>query len=125
MTFIVALWIHPDEPEILYEHLIYVDRYALLFKALAMAIGAVVVLISMEYVHTRNPPTRESFYALIVFAVLGASLMAGAAELLTAYIAIELLAFCLYVLVALSRGDARSGEAADEIHPAGRDLVPR
>ena len=32
-----------DEPGILYDHLIYVDRYALLFKALAMAIGAVVV----------------------------------------------------------------------------------
>ena len=38
--------------------------------------------------------------------------MAGAAELLTAYIAVELLSFCLYVMVALGRGDARSGEAA-------------
>ena len=65
----------------------------------------------MEYVHSRIRHVGE-FYALLVFAVLGASLMAGAAELLTAYIAIELLAFCLYVLVALSRGDARSGEAA-------------
>ena len=111
VTFIVTLSMQWDTHEILYEHLIYVDRYALLFKALAMAIGAVVVLISMEYVHTRIRHTGE-FYSLLVFAVLGASLMAGAAELLTAYIAIELLAFCLYVLVALSRGDSRSGEAA-------------
>ena len=111
VTFAVTLWMQWDTHEILYEHLIYVDRYALLFKALAMAIGAAVVLISMEYVHTRIRHTGE-FYSLIVFAVLGASLMAGAAELLTAYIAIELLAFCLYVLVALSRGDTRSGEAA-------------
>ena len=111
VTFAVTLWMQWDTHEILYEHLIYVDRYALLFKALAMAIGAVVVLISMEYVHTRIRHVGE-FYALIVFAVLGAVLMAGAAELLTAYIAIELLAFCLYVLVALSRGDSRSGEAA-------------
>ena len=111
VTFVVTLLMQWDTHEILYEHLIYVDRYALLFKALAMAIGAVVVLISMEYVHTRIRHTGE-FYSLIVFAVLGASLMAGAAELLTAYIAIELLAFCLYVLVALSRGDSRSGEAA-------------
>ncbi|MXW31225.1 MAG: NADH-quinone oxidoreductase subunit N [Chloroflexi bacterium] len=111
VTFVVTLWMQWDTHEILYEHLIYVDRYALLFKALAMAIGAAVVLISMEYVHTRIRHAGE-FYALIVFAVLGAVLMAGAAELLTAYIAIELLAFCLYVLVALSRGDSRSGEAA-------------
>ena len=112
VTFAVMLRMQWNtDPEILYDHLIYVDRYALLFKALAMGIGAVVVLISMEYVHTRIRHVGE-FYALLVFAVLGASLMAGAAELLTAYIAIELLAFCLYVLVALSRGDARSGEAA-------------
>ena len=111
VTFVVTLWMQWDTHEILYEHLIYVDRYALLFKALAMAIGAVIVLISMEYVHTRIRHVGE-FYTLIVFAVLGASLMAGAAELLTAYIAIELLAFCLYVLVALSRGDSRSSEAA-------------
>ncbi len=111
VTFVVTLWMQWDKHEILYEHLIYVDRYALLFKALAMAIGAAVVLISLEYVHTRIRHAGE-YYALIVFAVLGAVLMAGAAELLTAYIAIELLAFCLYVLVALSRGDSRSGEAA-------------
>ena len=111
-TAAVALWQQWDmESEILYEHLIYVDQYALLFKTMAMAIGAAVVLISMEYVHTRIRHVGE-YYALIVFAVLGASLMAGAAELLTAYIAIELLTFCLYVLVALSRGDKRSGEAA-------------
>ena len=111
VTFVITLWMQWDTHEILYEHLIYVDRYALLFKALAMAIGAVIVLISLEYVHSRIRHTGE-FYSLLVFAVLGASLMAGAAELLTAYIAIELLAFCLYVLVALSRGDKRSGEAA-------------
>ena len=107
----VALAIRPDEPEILYEHLIYVDDYALFFKALSIAAAAAVVLISLDYVHRRVHHPGE-FYALTVFAVLGASLMAGAAELLTAYIAVELLAFCLYVLVALGRGDKRSGEAA-------------
>ena len=106
-----ALAIRPDEPEILYERLIYVDDYALFFKALSIAAAAAVVLISLDYVHRRVHHPGE-FYALTVFAVLGASLMAGAAELLTAYIAVELLAFCLYVLVALGRGDKRSGEAA-------------
>lgn len=100
-----------DEPEILYEHLIYVDDYALFFKALALAAAAAVILISLDYVHRRIHHPGE-FYALLAFAALGASLMAGAAELLTAYIAVELLSFCLYVLVALGRGDNRSAEAA-------------
>ena len=65
VTFVVTLWMQWDTHEILYEHLIYVDRYALLFKALAMAIGAVIVLISMEYVHTRIRHVGE-FYTLIV-----------------------------------------------------------
>ena len=106
-----AIALRPDEPEILYAHLIYVDDYALFFKALAIAAAAAVVLLSLDYVHRRIHHPGE-FYALTAFAVLGASLMAGAAELLTAYIAVELLAFCLYVLVALGRGDKRSGEAA-------------
>jgi NADH-quinone oxidoreductase subunit N len=38
-------------------------------------------------------------------------MMASVGELLTAYIAIELLSFCLYVLVSMSRGDSRSPEA--------------
>ena len=107
----VALLARRDEPAIIHNHLIYVDDYALFFKALAIAAAAAVILISLDYVHRRIHHPGE-FYALIAFAVLGASLMAGAAELLTAYIAVELLAFCLYVLVALGRGDKRSGEAA-------------
>ncbi len=95
----------------LYDDLLLVDRYALLFKALFMATGAATVLISAGYVYRRIRHPGE-FYAMVVFAVLGAGLMASAGELLTAYIAIELLTFCLYVLVALSRGDSRSPEAA-------------
>ena len=100
-----------EAPTSLYSDILIVDRYALLFKALFAGTGALAVLISTEYVYRRLRHPGE-FYALLVFAVLGAFLMAGAGELLTAYIAIELLTFCLYVLVALSRGDARSGEAA-------------
>lgn len=110
-VFAVAVVTQRNEREFLYDQLVFVDRYALLFKCLAIAVGIAVVLISADYVRRRIRHPGE-FYALVVFAVLGADLMAGAGELLTAYIAIELLSFCLYLLVALSRGDGRSGEAA-------------
>ena len=110
-VFALAVATQRDVNETLYEDLVLVDRYALLFKALFTAAGAATVLISAGYVYRRMRHPGE-FYALVVFAVLGAVLMAGAGELLTAYIAVELLTFCLYVLVALTRGDGRSAEAA-------------
>lgn len=109
--FVVAVLTQHNERAFLYDQLIFIDRYALLFKALAMGVGLAVVLMSVDYVYRRIRHPGE-FYALVVFAVLGADLMASAGEMLTAYISIELLTFSLYVLVALSRGDGRSSEAA-------------
>lgn len=108
---IVAVTTQIDTKEILYEQLLFIDRYSLFFKALLTAIGFVVVLMSIEYVGRRMRSPGE-FYALVVFAVLGGVLMSEAGELLTAFIAIELLSFSLYVLVGLSRGDTRSAEAS-------------
>src|SRR5690606_36173692 len=42
---------------------------------------------------------------------IGAIYMAAARDLLTAYLAIEVLSFSLYVMVSMARNDPRSGEA--------------
>lgn len=107
----MAIATAPDRTESVYGGLLFIDAYALLFKALFLGVGIAVVLMSVEYVGRviRHP---GEFYGLIVFAVLGANLMASAGELLTAYIALELLSFCLFVLVGLTRGDRRSAEAS-------------
>jgi len=107
----VAIATTPDQATSVYGGLLFIDAYALLFKTLFMGVGIAVVLMSVEYVGRviRHP---GEFYGLIVFAVLGANLMASAGELLTAYISLELLSFCLFVLVGLTRGDRRSAEAS-------------
>ena len=110
-VFALALTMQWDTDEFVYEQLIFVDRYSLLFKALFAATGFAVVLMAIDYVGTKMRHPGE-FYALIVFAVLGATLMAESGELLTAFISVELLSFSLYALVALSRGDGRSAEAS-------------
>ena len=76
-----------------------------------MGTGIAVVLMSHDYVGSKIKNPGE-FYALIVVTVLASILMAQSGEMLTAYIAIELLSFSLYVLVAIARGDARSAEAS-------------
>ena len=96
--------------ETLYDGIYRIDRYALLFKTLFMGVGIAVVLMSVEYVGQKMRHPGE-YYALLVFSVLGAVMMAASGELLTAYISLELLSFSLYVLVSLTRGDRRSAEA--------------
>ena len=54
---------------------------------------------------------RGEFYGLLLFSILGMNLMAMSRELLTAYIALELLSFSLYVMVAYGLREARSNEA--------------
>lgn len=104
---LVFLW---SADETLYNGLYFIDRFSLLFKAVLIGSGLIVTLMSIEYVgrRIRNP---GEYYGLLVFSVLGAVMMASAGELLTAYIALELLSFCLYVMVSISRGDSRSPEA--------------
>tara|TARA_B100000029_G_scaffold9351_2_gene9970 strand:- start:47 stop:1516 length:1470 start_codon:yes stop_codon:yes gene_type:complete len=100
-----------SKPEFLYDQLIFIDNFSLIFKVFAMGVGAAVILTSIDYVYRKIRSPGE-FYALIVLAVLGADLVASSGEMLTAYISVEVLAFSLYVLVAISRGDGRSAEAA-------------
>ncbi|MDA1175073.1 MAG: proton-conducting transporter membrane subunit, partial [Chloroflexi bacterium] len=111
VTGIVAIATQIDTGERLYDGLLFIDRYALLFKVLFAGIGIAVIVMSVDYVADKMRHPGE-YYALIVFAVLGATLMAESGELLTAFISIELLSFSLYVLVGLSRGDARTAEAS-------------
>ena len=90
--------------------LIAVDDYTLFFRVLFAAALIAVILGSYEFVE-RNIRHQGEFYALLLVSTIGAIYMAGARELLTAYISIELLSFSLYVAVSLAKDDRRSGEA--------------
>ena len=90
--------------------LIAIDNFTTFFRVIFAATAFIIIVGSYEYV-SKNIRHQGEFYALILTATLGATLMAAAQELLTAYIAIELLSFSLYVAVSLAVHDRRSGEA--------------
>ena len=104
---LVYLWGKHDS---LYEGLIRVDGYALFFKAFFIVLGGVLILASVDYVrrHLSHP---GEYYGILVLTVVGMMLLAASGELLTAYIALELLSFGLYVLVAYDRYNPKSNEA--------------
>ena len=94
----------------LYGGALVFDGYSLVFKVFFVALGAVVVLSSVEYVkrHLQHP---GEYYGILLFTVLAMMLMASSRELLTAYISLELLSFGLYVLVSFDRYNPKSNEA--------------
>ena len=95
----------------LYDGVIRVDGYALFFKAFFIALGGVVVLVSVDFVR-RNLDHPGEYYGILLFTVVAMMLLAASGELLTAYISLELLSFGLYVLVAYDRYNAKSNEGA-------------
>lgn len=96
--------------ETLYDGLLAVDAFSLFFKVFFLGLGILIIFSSLEFVNQRLENPGE-FYGLLLFSILGMNLMAQARELLTAYIALELLSFCLYVLATYARSEPKSNEA--------------
>lgn len=90
--------------------LVSIDQFTAFFRVLFAATLLIVILGSHEYV-TKHIRHQGEFYALLLISTIGATYMAAARELITAYISVELLSFSLYVTVSLAKNDRRSGEA--------------
>ena len=89
--------------------ILYVDDYTTFFRVFFTATTAGVVLASAQYVQKRLLHPGE-YYGLLVLSTIGAIYMAASRELITAYIALELLSFSLYILVSFAKFDERSNE---------------
>lgn len=94
----------------LYNGILRVDEYAIFFKVFFPIVGIVMLLASKDFV-TKHLTHPGEFYGITIFSVLAMMLMTSAGELLTAYIALELLSFSLYVMASYSKWDAKSNEA--------------
>jgi NADH-quinone oxidoreductase subunit N len=107
----LAFTLYLGDQEADFARLVQVDDFTTFFRVLFIGVTLVVVIGSHEYID-RHVNHIGEFYALLLFATVGAMLMASARDLLTAYLAIEMLSFSLYVTVSLGKNDPRSGEAA-------------
>lgn len=91
--------------------MLYFDRFALFFSALASISGALAILCSPAFLRSHRMD-RGEFYLLVMFSVLGMIFMAASADLLTLFIAFELMSIPIYVLAGFLREDGRSAEAS-------------
>jgi NADH-quinone oxidoreductase subunit N len=87
------------------------DDYALFFYLAILAAAALALLFSVEY-SARIGLAQGEYYTLLLLSTAGMMLMAAAVNLVTLFLALEILSLALYVLVGLDRAERRSGEAA-------------
>ena len=106
----VALALLWDEDTALYRGLVFADNYALFFKSFFFILGIVIILSSMEYVGKYLSHPGE-YYGIVLFSILAMNVMAASGELLTAYIALELMSFCFYIMASFARDNPKSNEA--------------
>src|SRR5262245_35426002 len=80
-----------------FRDMILQDNYALFFNVIICYSGALVVLLSMDYLRRRGSDSGE-YYVLVLFATAGMMLMAAAGDLVVVFLALELMSLSLYVL---------------------------
>ena len=93
------------------------DDAAVWAKLIILVVGAVTIGLSVEWFAT--DPRHGEYYALLLLAVLGAVVLAGAADLMAIILGLLLSSATGYVLAAFHRTNARSGEAAIKYYLLG------
>ncbi|MEZ5166234.1 MAG: NADH-quinone oxidoreductase subunit N [Acidimicrobiales bacterium] len=95
-----------------------VDNYALIMKATFVLAAYVVVLLSTNYI-AEGDYWESEYYGLLLTSVLGMILMASARDLISIFVALELLSIPAYLLATWRKRDLRSNEAGIKYYLMG------
>ncbi len=90
--------------------MVRVDGFALLFKAIFLVAAGLAIAISTRFLDIEGEQHGE-YYALILLATVGMMFLGSGYDLISLYIALELMAVTFYVLVAFTKRQKRSNEA--------------
>ncbi|HZA20397.1 MAG TPA: proton-conducting transporter membrane subunit, partial [Actinomycetota bacterium] len=88
-----------------------IDGFALLFKGLFCVIGLIVLAISFDYFRAGRFYQGE-YYFLLLCGLLGGVVMASARDLVSIFIALELISIPGFIMTGLRKRDAKSNEGA-------------
>ncbi|MEB2286367.1 MAG: hypothetical protein B6D46_09275 [Polyangiaceae bacterium UTPRO1] len=96
----------------LWSRMVVVDGFAVFFKLVFALAAFATVWMSLGSAEVQDSGEEGEYYALVLAATVGLFYMAAAANLLMAYLALELVSLTSYVLTGYRRHDRRAGEAA-------------
>ncbi|HMD16528.1 MAG TPA: NADH-quinone oxidoreductase subunit N [Terriglobales bacterium] len=92
-------------------NMVRVEGFSVFFHVLVIAIAAVAILSSFEYLKVQRIRAGE-YYGLILFGTVGMCLMSSAIELVLIFIALEISSISTYVLAGFRRREASSSESS-------------
>jgi NADH-quinone oxidoreductase subunit N len=107
----LAAWVSSPDPQILFDGSYIRDSMSDALKILLFVLALFTFVYSRDYLEKRGLRMGE-YYVLGLLAVLGMSIMISANSFLTVYLGLELLALCLYAMVAIDRDSRLASEAA-------------
>jgi NADH-quinone oxidoreductase subunit N len=108
---LLSTWYTAQSPGLAFSNTVRVDSFSIFFTFLVIAIAAVVILSSFEYMAVQHIRAGE-YYALILFGVVGMVLMSSAVELVLIFIGLEISSISTYILAGFRRNEASSSEAS-------------
>jgi NADH-quinone oxidoreductase subunit N len=108
---LLSTWYMAKFPGLGFSNTIRIDSFSIFFNFLVIAISAVVILSSFEYMSVQKIRAGE-YYALILFGAVGMSLMSSAVELVLIFIGLEISSISTYILAGFRRNDASSSESS-------------
>jgi len=91
--------------------MLLIDNFTVFFQWLFLIIGGVCAFLSMRF-NERESINRGEYYALLLFALCGMSLMAAGGDLILTFLGIEILSIATYILAGFKRNDVRSNESS-------------
>jgi NADH-quinone oxidoreductase subunit N len=95
-----------------------VDEFSLILKALFLLTGYIVVLMSSDELEDGRYYQGE-YYVLLLISVLGMVMMASARDLVTIFVALEVLSIPAYMLAAWNKRNRKSNEAGVKYYLLG------
>ncbi|MGB6076492.1 MAG: hypothetical protein WBG29_12710, partial [Candidatus Acidiferrales bacterium] len=90
-----------------YSGLLRADTFSLFVHGIVIAVAALAILGSFDYLDHEGIQ-RGEYYALILFATAGMGILAGANELVTAFVGLEISSISTYILAGFRRNALKS-----------------
>ena len=107
--FVIGLLWNGDTSQSGLSGSVLLDKFALFFKSLALVICAITLIALNDWLALKNKYHGE-YIALFLLSTVGVMIISSATELISIYVAIELVTLPLIALVALGK-DSRSAES--------------
>ena len=106
MTFYTVSMFNVDD---VFMGIYFIDPFSVFMKAALLIAAVIVVFCSGDWIKKQG--YQAEYYSFVIFATLGMFAMTSAGDLITAYIAIEIMTISFVILAGFKKGDGYSAES--------------